>query len=114
MPALLNADSSRTSTKKAIEGAVYTYSDGFWFSADTIVDIIPDTVPIDTISTDTIPVIIPDTTDTIPVDSLEGLTIPHYSRQGRLILRNGVIYVLTPEGNCYTLLGLPGRKEEIQ
>ena len=96
MPALLNADSTRTPAKKALQGAVYNYMNGVWFSADTIVDIIPDT------------------TDTIPVDTLEGLTIPHYSRQRKLILRNGTIYILTPDGGCYTLLGLPERKEEIQ
>ena len=101
---------------------MYTYTNGFWFSTDTIVDIIPDTIPTDTIPVvipdtipnDTIPVIIPDTTDTIPVDSLEGLIIPRGSKQGKLVLRNGVIYILTPEGSYYTLLGLPGRKEEIQ
>ena len=101
MPALLNADSSRTSTNKALEGAIYTYTNGVWFSADTIVDIIPDTIP-----TDTIPVVIE--------DSIEGLTIPYGNRQAKRIMRNGIIYILTPEGGCYTLLGLPGRKEEIQ
>ncbi|MBR6167622.1 MAG: hypothetical protein IKQ50_04260 [Paludibacteraceae bacterium] len=90
MPALLNADSTRTPTLKALEGAVYTYTNGRWFSADTI------------------PVIIPDTTDTIPI---EGLTVPKTNTRGQLILHNGTVYILTPDGRYYTLLGLPGRKE---
>lgn len=116
MPALLNADSTRTPTLKALEGAVYTYTNGRWFSADTIPDLIPDTIPTDTISIDTIPVIIPDTTDTIPViipDTvpIEGLTVPQTNTRGQLILHNGTVYILTPDGRYYTLLGLPGRKE---
>lgn len=116
MPALLNADSTRTPTLKALEGAVYTYTNGRWFSADTIPDLNPDTIPTDTISIDTIPVIIPDTTDTIPViipDTvpIEGLTVPQTNTRGQLILHNGTVYILTPDGRYYTLLGLPGRKE---
>lgn len=107
MPALLNADNSRTMTKKATEGAVYTYTDGIWFSADTTADLLPDTIPTDTIPVDTVP---------IPIggDSIEGMTIPRSSRIGRRILENGIVYILTPDGRRYTLLGLPGRKEEIQ
>lgn len=101
MPALLNADSSRTWTKKALEGAIYTYTDGRWFSADTIVDMLPDTIPADTV---------PGQIE----DSTEWFTIPYSDRQAKRILRNGTIYILTPDGEYYTLLGLPGRKEEIQ
>ncbi len=73
MPALLNADESRTRTKDAKEGAVYTYAHGLWFDPE-----------------------------------MEDVISPQEKRTGRLILENGTVYIVTPDGRRYTLLGLPG------
>lgn len=88
--ALRNADSTLTSTAKAVPGEKFIYTLGQW-KTDRVQD-----------------------TDTVPVDTVPfmALTVPAAHARGRLVWHRGGVYILTPEGKMYNLLGVPVKKEE--
>ena len=94
MPVLLNADSTYTSTLRALPNVVYTYSGGRWSSADTMPAIEPDTIP------------------AVEPDTLESLISPYLPARGRIILQDKQLYILLPDGRRYSLSGTPIKQEE--
>ena len=87
--ALRNANGTLTSTADARPCELFTYSQGRWKTAGIIT---PDPVVTNQ------PVLIPDAT---PDDR-------HTTNQrGQIILSNSTLYILTPDGSCYTVFGQP-------